>query len=220
MGNFQLKRVTNRIYHLNFDKQVSLTSTFLRFQEYYESPKFKDKVFTLKEFKRWYSKGGKNPFRYYWDWEGFNLPSPMLEPFYDGEFDPLTKNEKLLLSALKHLRGEKFCVVGTYGDLDYSVYEHEVAHGLWFTNDKYRQRASEALKGVVGANRKKLEEMLRRSGYDSSVWEDEKHAYISANPYYLKRIGIGGPDIAKVSNELKFLYNLYLYIQNRRRTAA
>ena len=34
--------------------QYWLTSTFLRFQEYYESPKFRNLGFSLEEFQDWY----------------------------------------------------------------------------------------------------------------------------------------------------------------------
>jgi hypothetical protein len=91
--------LVDRIHLLTFDNQIDLTSTFLRFQEHYESPFFKGKYFTLDEFKEWYIKTSPNgkksgKFTYYTDWGGFNIPSYILKPFYNGAFNPLSENEK------------------------------------------------------------------------------------------------------------------------------
>ena len=59
------RKIGNNIYLLMFENQFELCSTMLRFQEYYESPKFKNKIFTLEEYKKWYSKGNKK-FTYYY----------------------------------------------------------------------------------------------------------------------------------------------------------
>ena len=94
-------KITQKIFLLEFENQKDITSSLLRFQEHYESPEFKDKIFTLEEFKKWYSsiKGG---FTYYTDWNGFNIPSHILTPFYEGKFNPLTKEEQMILNLFKN----------------------------------------------------------------------------------------------------------------------
>ena len=42
----RFKTIAPNIYWLDFDSQYQLAEAFLRFQEHYESPEFKDKVFT------------------------------------------------------------------------------------------------------------------------------------------------------------------------------
>jgi len=42
--------LSDKIHLMIFDNQKELTTTFLRFQEHYESPKFRGKIFSLKEF--------------------------------------------------------------------------------------------------------------------------------------------------------------------------
>jgi len=43
------KRLLKDIFLLHFKSQHQMASTFLRFQEHYESPKFAGDIFTLKE---------------------------------------------------------------------------------------------------------------------------------------------------------------------------
>ena len=56
MINIKKRCIGEGIYLLEFDTQYALTSTLLRFEESYESPEYKGNIFTLSEFKRWYSK--------------------------------------------------------------------------------------------------------------------------------------------------------------------
>jgi len=83
--SFLKKKISEDIYLLVFKNQIDLTSTLLRFQEHFESPKFKDKIFSHKEFVNWYSKG-KEGFTYFKDWSGFNFPSTNLKNFKNGQF--------------------------------------------------------------------------------------------------------------------------------------
>ena len=59
-------RVRKDIFHLKFNSQQELAETFLRFQEHYESPKYRGKVFTLGEFRKWYT-DVHGSFSYYQD---------------------------------------------------------------------------------------------------------------------------------------------------------
>ena len=102
----KVKEIIKNIFHISFSTQHELASTFLRFQEYYESPKFRGKIFSFYEYKKWYTanspKGKKTgKFTYYKDWGGFNIPSYVLKPFYQGKFNPLSNKEKKFLRAFK-----------------------------------------------------------------------------------------------------------------------
>lgn len=70
----KLQKITDKIYHLHFDKQYDLAMHFLRYQEYYECPndRFYKNSFTLAEFMHWYAKE-YGSFSYPEDWGGFNL---------------------------------------------------------------------------------------------------------------------------------------------------
>lgn len=87
-----IAQINPKIFIAKFKNNHELASTFLRFQEYYEHSKFRNKTFTLDQFKKWYISKHKK-FNYYNSYDGFNIPSNILIPFYNGKFNPLSKKE-------------------------------------------------------------------------------------------------------------------------------
>lgn len=157
------------------DSQTELGNTFIRFQEYYESPnpEFRNKIFTLGQVRHWYSVryGGDS---YHNDWVGFNFPSRVLNPFRQGLFDPLTNEEKNLLDILKY-RHDNFYIIGAQDD---SVLRHELAHALYDYNLNY----SKAIDQIIAQHKKELKKVIKYildKGYDISVVNDEIQAYVT-----------------------------------------
>lgn len=169
------KNITDNIVLLLFENQRDVASTFLRFQEHYESSEFRNKIFTLEEFKKWYS-SVKGSFTYYSDWNGFNIPSSVLKPFYDGKFNPLSNKEKKILQLFKN-SNKKFYIIATHKkdrDLEDTL-KHEIAHGLFYTNKKYKQNV---LKILSELDLEDFKQKLHSAGcYSSAVFRDEVHAY-------------------------------------------
>lgn len=169
------------IYHLSFPTQHLLASTFLRFQEHYESPEFRGKYFSLEEYMDWYAEK-TGAFTYYKDWNGFNIPSYVLEPFHAGHFDPLTAKEQLLLDITR-LFPEPFYLIGTWtddskkrGTGENRTLVHECVHGLYYTFPDYAAAVNEELaKHDTSQVRTALEEM----GYHEGVILDEINAYMT-----------------------------------------
>jgi len=159
------------VYNVLFESQYKMTSTFLRFQEHYESPEFAGKIFTLEEYMDWYADKNGN-FTYLEDWNGFNIPCEVLTPFYRGKFDPLTKKEKALLKMFKKVRG-KFYIIGTVSGSD-SVLKHELVHSLFYTDIMYSIKVGEALKMF---DKRRLWKALTEMGYMKDVILDEMNAY-------------------------------------------
>lgn len=225
----KIQEPLERIVHVRFAERRDLAATFLRFQEHYESPMFKGKVFNLEEFRKWYvnnsssnsssgdsnSSNGKKTrkFSYYEDWDGFNVPSRIFEPFYQGEFNPLSRKEKKLLDALEEWREEEkqFYVIGTSGQSDMSTLRHEIAHGLFYTRPEYQKEVLNILKKIPVEERRALEKFLEREsgGYHPDVFEDEMQAYIIENLYYLKKKGINTKNLQPVARELKSKFKEY-----------
>ena len=189
----KLYKISNKIYHVQFNSQSNLSLTFLRFQEYYESPKFKGKIFSLDKFKDWYIKNSsKNKniekINYYKDWEAFNIPSYILKPFYKGKFNPLSQEEEKLLELLKNIKEKKFYVIGTLKKRNKKDIKHEIAHGLFYTNNKYRRNVKKILKKIDKEEKNKIINLLIKiEGYSKKVLEDELHAYILADLAWLRR---------------------------------
>ncbi|MCH7952046.1 ABC transporter ATP-binding protein [Patescibacteria group bacterium] len=207
----KLAELAKDIYNVNFSTRRELASTFLRFQEYYESPKFRRKMFTLEEYKKWYitnSPGGKKTgrFTYYQDWGGFNIPSSVLRPFYQGKFDPLSLKEKKLLDLFSDKKTRRFYIIGTYGRVGEQLLRHEIAHGLFYINSEYKKETLKILKNVDKNTRVKIKNYLSSSGgYHPEVWIDETHAHIIGN---LEELGKAGVDISKIREVNKELNSL------------
>lgn len=204
----ELKKITNQIFLLIFKTRYDLTSTFLRFQEFYESPKFRGKLFTLEEFKQWYirnsPKGKKTgKFTYYSDWSGFNIPSFILKPFYKGKFNPLSKKEKKLLNLFKRKKS-LFYILGVNKESKdvKDLFIHELSHALFYTDKNYKLEVRSALNLF---DLKSLKKELVLKGYHEKVLEDESHAYaLSPNKKMKTRI----PE--KLKEKLKNIFNKYL----------
>jgi len=207
--NIQHTKLAEKIHLLTFENQKDITSTFLRFQEYYESPNFRGKIFSLDEYRQWYVKTSPNgirtgEFTYYSDWNGFNIPSYVLKPFYDGKFNPLSEAEEKLLEIFKNEDGV-FYIIGIHKEnkkID-QLLTHETAHGFFHTNDDYRNNVKQIIsKYDTGSIR---EELRTKAGYHEEVLEDEVHAYSIDSASRLST-----PINEKLSTELRELYEKYL----------
>lgn len=187
MIKYTLKQVKPNIFLLSFEKQYDLAMTFLRYQEFYESPspKFRNKTWELVDFMEWYSaEYGDGAFTYPKDWSGFNIPSRIIEkvlgegagiPDYNkydelmaGVFDKLYNNEKI----------RNFYLIGIFGD-GKNVIEHEIAHGLFYTNAEYREEMKKLVRSLPEKIRTKIFNVLKEKGYTSNVHIDECQAYLS-----------------------------------------
>ncbi len=207
-----LENITDKIFHLNFPNQYLLASTFHRFQEHYESPKFRGKIFTLEEYMDWYA-SEKGNFTYFEDWAGFNIPSYVLQPFYDGKFDPLLDKEKKLLSLFKKKEGI-FYIIGTFGDKNQSTLKHEIAHGLFYTVPDYKKDVLALLSTVD--TRKIRRELMKDCGYCKEVLYDETHAYLlgSLSDWRKKRIINKSHEDIKMS--LENIYQKYYNLETKK----
>jgi hypothetical protein len=162
---------------ISADSQEELGRTFIRFQEYYESPNpdFRGKIFTLGVVRQWYSiKYGADTYHY--DWTGFNFPSRILLPFKQGLFDPLTSEEIELLNLFKY-RHDNFYIMGAQNS---ATLRHELCHALYDSNEKYRNEINSYIK----KNKKGLartRKYILDKGYAEEVLNDEIQAYVTDN---------------------------------------
>jgi hypothetical protein len=190
-----------RVLHVVIPNEYDLAMTFVRMQEWYESPKFGRKLFTLEAFMRWYSGAyGKGCFTYPKDWGGFNVPStavtaimngPRPLPNYRWEDAWSDAESKLFLALCR--RGLVKTPDGTNPRRDWNVYRapqpfyligttgfstqtlpHEKAHGRFFVYPDYQR---EVLKAVRAHDTSLLANKLLNMGYSQWTLEDEVHAY-------------------------------------------
>lgn len=195
-GLLHINKVTDQILHLEYKDRESLCSAFLRVSEASESPEFKGKIFTLGQYRKWYS-SYYGTWTYLKDWSGFNIPSKEFKPFIEGLFDPLGVGEAELIEMLKYKDGE-YCVIGTYKGGDSDVLEHEICHALYATNKEYKAQVDAALAKYEG----KLDDLKKvltvELGYNEAVVMDECHAYICESFQWLKDKKIPFPDVLRI----------------------
>ena len=168
---------------LTFENQFDLTSSLLRFQEHYEGPYFRGKVFSLAEFKAWYKTAtGQKKFTYYTDWNGFNFPSTTLYLFRNQEFNPLSVKEKKVLRLLTAFE-EPFYVIAVHKEKFDSVLDHELKHALFYLNKEYRDQV---LTIIGNVDCLELGFELMDHGYTQEVIPDEINAYVTGESWIWK----------------------------------
>lgn len=210
----KLEEIIEGIYHIKIPDSIDLAKTFCRFVEYFESPEFMGKYFTLDEFEAWYTKNSPDgKVNYYEEWGqyGFCVPSHVFEPFFEGKFDPLSDKENGLLDIVNEVKAEKFVVIGTSDKTTSNIMRHEMAHGLFYLNDDYRTRVLGTLKRIDDKTREQINNViLRTGGYNKAVLDDETHACIMSELEYLREEGIAVSKIADVHKELNAIFDEFV----------
>lgn len=173
--SFKFKEIIKNVYWFDFKTQEECAKTFCRFKEYYESPFWQSKIFTLDEYKEWYIKT-YGQWSYYTDWNGFNIPDYAFKPFFDGKFKNLTKEEKGVLKKLSSLLNEKYYVIAT-NNSGSNAFKHKLAHALYYVNDEYFNNVYK----ILLLNDFPIEPLFNwmiKGGYTISSALDEFHAYL------------------------------------------
>lgn len=182
----QLVEIMPRIYHAACKDQGELAMTFLRFQEFYESPRFRGKVFTREEFLAWHATSGLDPYE---EWDGFNVPGWVWRVFAHGSFDPLTPAEQSLVDQTRQIQ-EPFYVIGTAPD-DTNTMNHELSHALYYLERDYREQVLNILTAAGGADGfPALRDFLKSQDYSDAVMLDEIHAYLLFEHTFLEDKGV------------------------------
>ena len=202
MFGFSIREILPHIYHLHFESAYELSMHFLRFTEYYESPKFHKQVFTLVDYMEWYSKEhGNGSFTYASDWSGFNVPSWVLHQVRIADIPDPNKYDRFMFSLIDWVESKEhphnYYFVGTStagykGDEDEeSVLDHEMAHGLYKVHSGDRSRVQSLLGAWAGAiynpaghkgeELDSARQVLKTMGYHASIIDDEVQAYCATD---------------------------------------
>jgi hypothetical protein len=171
------------IWHIQSPHRFELALAFLRMQEYQESPnnRFRGKVFTLDAYMDWYMRETTSKhmpddaFTYGRDWVGFNVRAYAVDAVA-RLFRPHTVWEQALFALIdrEHVREEEECyLIGTRIGETPNVFEHELRHGLFGVNARYRAEVLAVLdRFPVLAFRERL-----AKDYAREVLDDEVQAY-------------------------------------------
>ena len=200
------REVTPEILHLEFPNEALLAHTMLRFEEYYESPRFHSSVFSRDDFKAWYR--GTQPhgsFSYYFDWPGFQVPIRCFEPFRNGAFPDITLGEGVVLDIVARYPQTR-SVIATAVQDDGETLRHEIAHGLFETAPGYRSAAL----AIIGQHDcTPLHRVLASHGYATHTWDDEVQAYLIGDLDEIVPDGADSPRWAELRLELQRLFVQY-----------
>jgi hypothetical protein len=202
----KLVKLQDKIYAVECSSSKEAAKLFLRFQENYESPKFRNKTFSLGEFAEYYKEfTGEKKFTYYSDWSGFNVPSYIVKRFSDGKFKHIYPQERWLLKEIAKLEIKgKFYLLG-YAKGASGVKKHEVAHGKFYTRPEYKSKVKSLLKPF---NMKKdpVAKYLRGVGYHNAVVEDEFHAWVLTEKSRLSKAGLWNSQLEKLRKKLEIAF--------------
>ena len=207
--SFVAKKIFDGLYHLRFDDPARMALTMMRFQESYESPEFRGRVFSREEFEQWYA-ARKGSFTYAQDWgDGFNMPSSALVPFYEGKFDSLTADESSFLRYFETVKDEPFYLIATATSSANGTLDHEIAHALYFLNPDYKGAVDTILSRIDTPSVKRFLATVY-GDYHEAVLDDEAHAYLGHSSEHLEHDGLDLAPYRDAIGELKRLYRSHL----------
>lgn len=211
--NFEIIKVIDNVFWVKGDDQYDLNMLFCRYQEFYESPnpKFRGNAFTLVDFMEWYAKDRDGVFSYPVDWGGFNLTSTVIDDViklgipdpnkYDAEMAAI--HQKITDKAWEDY-SDSYYLIGSCSD---DVIPHELAHGRFYTDKKYRKEMNELVNRIDGKIYERLCQYLTDLGYTKEVFDDEIQAYLSTTDDF-KLEGKKAP-WQKICQSFRDLYHQY-----------
>jgi len=229
MGDVKLKKPTIReiipkVYFLTYDTRYNLCMSFVRIQEFYESPFYKGKYFTLEDFMDYWSlEFGNGSFDYTSSWDGFNFSGNVLNKWIQlFSRAPLREKENAILTTMinkiKYWEDlNDIYIIATHKENTAKrrkeIVEHELAHAMYCLYPKYKKSCDKLIEklkstewGMVKYSQTKIK--LNDMGYCDDVADDEMQAYWStSNPKdsLFEKLKLD-PEASKIT-ELDFVKN-------------
>lgn len=179
---YKIKEVKPNVFAVIVKEKYDRAMLFCRVQEYYESPntKFRGKDFSIWDYMKWYATNHTG-FSYAGDWSGFNIPFDVLEKCYRNMQKFETPYDEIMYKIywqIQTMKGNgKAYVIGA-GDTNGWTFQHEVCHGLWYTNPQYKKAAKVVLNAIDPNHYVIFRKNLLDMGYTDKVIDDEIQAYL------------------------------------------
>jgi hypothetical protein len=183
--DYKVEEVGPNIFVVLLKDSYHLPMLFCRVQEFYESPNddFRGKYFSIWDYMEWYANNGIGSFTYPSDWGGFNIPYPILKQCVDLHFiqnqmeTPYDVAMYEIFKTLELRNQDNMYIIGTQNNSG-STFNHEICHGLFYTNTEYREKALSFVRGIDEKALETFKSNLLKNGYTETVVEDEVHAYL------------------------------------------
>ena len=207
------KNPKHLIYGFFFKNDKEMCATFMRIQEFYESPKFRSKFIDLNNFYNYYKKTHNDKFTYLKDWGGFNLPSEVIKDFFK-KHKFLYKKEKQFYKKYKKIvkenKNDKFYIVGLTKYSPLSTFKHEITHGIYYLKNDYRKSVNSLLSKYSKSYFKVIKDYLDNLGYSDKVFFDEVNAYLTNDLSWLIKQNKQFKKYKPLSLKLKKEFKKYL----------
>lgn len=184
--NFELEIPAPGVCHLIFDTQRDLAQTMMRLQEYYEgsSDLICGNYFTLEQFIHHFT-DSEGHFDYTHSWSGFNLPGHVVDEWelLFKSKDGLTHKEQQMMLALSLHRtaDSKWYLIGTAKATSSKIVIHELAHARYYLDPRYKTACDQLTATLAKKDRRYMNSMLAKMGYNKKVELDEIQAYLSTS---------------------------------------
>jgi len=218
----KLINLTSQIFLVECNTAKELGGTFVRMQEFYESPntRFRGKYFSFNEFRGWYcqtqSQTGK--WTYGKDFGGYNVPGESLVKFYKRFFGrpgaPNAKESQVLNWVIPTALKKKCYLIGIIQGDEETLF-HELHHAFYYLYPEYKKQVLKVL-GLQRIKDNNLEKYVTYSGiidclkknmYCSEVFKDEIAAYLMFGQDVLRLEGIDTRKYTRTAKELRNIFN-------------
>lgn len=194
----ELVEILPGIFAVSIKNDYDRAMLFCRYQEFYESPfkEIRGKHFSLEYYMWIYTKQRKSEvFTYPRDWSGYNIPSGSIEKaldvfYYENTPSPYDKIMSDIYFTCENypLRFDKprskWYLLGADSYKSQTM-DHEIAHGLYYTNKKYKKSVQELISSIKHKDYSFLCRNLVKMGYanDKKILDDEIQAFLSTGLY-------------------------------------
>ena len=202
----KIKEIAPRVFLVTMKNQFDLAMTFVRVQEYYESPHLAGKVFTFMEYMKYYAEKWGKPkgsYSYTDDINGFNVPGHVIKDCFASHFkdgDHHHEYDRLMDAIINRIQEKLGCgnwdfyLIGVHTGQGrnkkkmskrkvkkerQSLLSHEIAHGLYYTNQSYHKKVDKLLREIPKLTKKYMIKALMEKGYAMKTALDEINSYLA-----------------------------------------
>lgn len=186
---FFLDEIRPRIFCATFHDHYHLCMTYARYSESHENddPRWRELPVNMQDFHEYYSRIGKElTFTYPEDWAGFNLTDEIIINAIRRGIPDLNKWDQVLLTifgvCVAEYPGQKFSLLGISRPMmeyDPEVYDHELAHALYYTDEKYKRRMDRLFNQLPLDKKDTVLQILKQWDYGQECLVDETQAYLA-----------------------------------------
>lgn len=203
-------KLFDNVFLVTADTKTELAKVFVRMQGCVDSSEFRDKIFSVAEYEKWFMADGK--YDLYNAFLGYNIPNYIIDLFDNGNFKNISDDEQWLLDNIKKNkpRGPYYIIGYIKGHI--ATLKHELAHALYYLNSSYKNEAAIIVRGFTTNTSLdclgKLSAFFKQLKYNEAIYTDEIHAYLVAAET-LKQLNVWD-NVAQVSSKnINILFEKY-----------